>query len=122
MGFWSKLFGESDAQKVKKDAQKARKEAEDRRITELEQRVKDTREKAKKSLKEAIKKDLPNVIKNIQADQRESQEVRARFERYIKDPTALDELSAAELEHLRLTTESEIEEAEEGIRLRMNRS
>jgi nicotinamide mononucleotide adenylyltransferase len=67
-----------------------------------------------------FQEDMRNYGKEVQKAYEEQQRIvkekELHVERLVTDPAALDELSDIELERLRITTESEIEEAEEKVR------
>lgn len=68
-----------------------------------------------RELREAVKKDMAAQDGRPDKAERRARREAKRLKRFVTDPHALDELTDAELDHLRLTTQSQIDYAENAL-------
>lgn len=118
MGFWKWL--EEVRERIRLEGQREPEKAQQARQRANEE-LKKTLGNFKEALSPSTRKsnnELDEDTEGSVAPKPKTDPERQKYEellQFISDPTALDELSDIELERLRLTTESDIEVAEEGI-------
>jgi hypothetical protein len=101
VGFWENM-------KKRTEEARLQEEEEERKFQEAEERWKQDRREAWKGLGRIFLEGVKITGDAIQQQITAANLEHERLEKMLTDPTALDPFSDVELEHLRLTTESEI--------------